>query len=110
MSAQALFPFPVCSPVTLTQLAAISDEQAFFDQAHDFFGSWRDLLEQGHQTFGESLNREWLVTSLRYCQCGDEAISQKLPEVVMIFARQLNFCIVLGQQRGVVSTQMPQTI
>ena len=82
-------------------LARISEEQQFFLQAADYFVFWRNVLENGYRMFGSTLDREWVATSLFYCDCGDEAIGQSSARETLIFIRQLNACINLGQTRGV---------
>jgi len=91
----------VCSPVPPTQLATINDEQAFFNQAHDFFDFWHQQLHCSRQIYGDLLNDEWIITSLNYCEFGYDAINRKAPKEVIVFAKQLKGCLTLAQERGI---------
>lgn len=81
--------------------AKINDEQTFLNEAEDYFSFWRKILKKGYQAFGTSLDREWVNTTLLYCNRGTKAIDQHATDEALVYARQLNACIRLGQAKGV---------
>lgn len=97
MTAQVLFP---PAPIFPTQ-PANSNKQEYYGKAGKFFDFWRDEISQ---KAGDSLDREWVNTSMTYCDFGLDAVSRQAPDEVVIFARQLNFCLMLGQERGIFQT------
>ncbi|NTW22946.1 hypothetical protein HGA34_05435 [Candidatus Falkowbacteria bacterium] len=101
MTAPALSLSVELNSTQTAKLAAIGDEQVFYSQARDYFDFWRLLLKQGHDTFGETLDPDWVITTLGYCNFGRDAVARKAPQEVLVFAKQLECCVMLGQMRGV---------